>query len=121
MSFTAYQCSVCGLRDFIKAFCCGKYMGSYEAGAPGVRDGAPNVVPDHLAKYHDWSLGEDINSRSERNRKYKEAGLRQKSFRDMKSEHPGEFDRMRRTGTISSYPGQKRHGTFKDIRAREGS
>ncbi len=117
MSFTAYKCSGCGLVHFDKVPCCGVPLIPYEAGLPLLKKGAPNVVPDKLPKYHDWALGEDISSRSVRNRRYKEEGLRQKSFRDMPSE---ERERIKHSTTIYSYEGQTKHGTPKDIREREG-
>lgn len=115
MSFDAFKCASCGWREFDPAGeCpqCGGRMKKYRAGAPPKRAGAPNVIGDQLARHMDYSLGEEVSSKSERRRKYAAAGLNETTFGEVKAKRELRI----RDGTGFSYAGQRNHRSTAEMR-----
>ena len=76
----------------------------------------PNVIGDKLPKHHDWSLGEDISSKSERRRKYAENGMVVRSF----AERQRRAGRGGKHGVAYSFAGQKDRRSSSERRMFEG-
>ena len=74
----------------------------------------PNVIGDEIRKdpvdgHMDWSIGENVTSKSERRRKFKELGMIEVST---KEEYRDKEVKVTK-GTITSHSGQKSRGTRK--------
>ena len=129
----AFRCTETGLVEWADCagvqpcpFCNGQHM-TYECGLPRVvsKDSqqepakektvfgkpaingiqSPYIRGDRISKYYDWSCGSEIDSKSQRKRKYAEKGLVEKSEREHRRQH-NEPDYKQ---VAVSYPGQSDH------------
>jgi len=107
---TAYQCK-CGYKDTLDIKCpmCGSKMKAFQCGPPAKDESTtpsiPYVANDHVAKHTDWALGEEINSKSDRKKKYKAAGLRFYSANEYRRRYGG----VGKCGRAITYAGQTSH------------
>jgi len=69
--------------------------------------GVPFVRNDHLQKHHDWALGKDITSKSERDKQYKKRGWEMESHEEHRRKYPGQGKLTK--GKVYGYPGQTNH------------
>jgi len=67
------------------------------------RTSGSNVIGDKLARHFDWSLGEWIDSRSTRKRRYREEDMILKSHDEIRRHRP--TNAPRKPGRITTYPG----------------
>ncbi len=65
----------------------------------------PHLTRDKMHKHFDWSLGQEITSKSQRNRLDKKFGMHRVSVHDEYRDK----DKPNVTGRVASYSGQKDH------------
>lgn len=107
MSF-AVRCQVCGMPDFVDSGgtvnCphCGMPCQAYQCGVPAKQAGPSNIIGDRIPKHMDWSLGQEVGSRSERKRV-----LAGRNMMDISpSEYKNKFGGLEKHGTAYSYAGK---------------
>ena len=64
-----------------------------------------NVLGDKVPKHFDWALGEWVNSRSDRKKRYREEDMIMKSHDEMRRHQP--TNAPRKPGRITTYPGSQ--------------
>lgn len=78
---------------------------------------APVVIGDRMPSHFDYSLGAQIDSRSQEKRIMQAKGLRFKSVSEERQQHGG----MEKRGPIISYKGQTKHKTrLEGVRTKAG-
>ncbi len=109
----AYRCpergfpEFCDTAELVDCPHCGGTHEPYECGATEKVTGA-SYVPQPFHTRMDWALGHPVNSKSEKDRLYKAAGIREKSVSEHRRQHPGTFRKRGVTYSIAGQAGHKR-------------
>lgn len=120
----AVKCDETGLVDFVPGpglhvcQCCGQGHEAYECGPGAKAEGMPIVIGDRMPRHFDYSLGCEVESKSQERRLMQEKGLRYKSLAECRSQGYGGHCRP---APIMSYAGQKKRSSRPEgVRTKTG-